>query len=521
MESSNEQENTFNAEPMPLTIPITITPAKNFSEENARALKPIIQRFIQSYRQKPMDMTDESWLTTTLSEELPDEPPETIQAMTREICGGISAWNENIQSVRQACAQGQSTDSWLANKLQETAVGMNVAEYGQYLSNIDATLRANNEALINVIQTNSGAVNMNPNLDGFMAEQEIVNSFNREAALQNSSFRAEVLNPAPGEAYSKNSVDIVIRDTSKPEQNIVRRYQAKYGKDAKHTAKYLLDGDYRGQRAVVPKGQKGDVQSKLQEKGSKQNATDYIESPDGKIRSKPISKEQAGQHRDRVQQGKKIRRETWNSYNTRELALHIGKEAAFAGLAGAAIGTGFHLAVKVMSGEEITADEVIETALTTGVDTGIKTAAAGALTVGVRKGLVPMLAKGTPAGVIATVAAAGIESVKTIDKYMSGEITGREALDEIGRNSCAMAVGTAGAIAAGAALGSVVPVVGTFIGGVVGYMAGSEVGSTIYKGAKKLASVAVSAVSSVCSTVCDIGSSIVRGNGSVFSILFG
>ncbi len=501
-------------------IDVIIPEVDSFSEENARALKPIIQRFMQSYSHKNKEISDEVWLTDMLSSELPDESPEAIRAMSHEISGGISEWNNNLQSVNEACARGQSKESWLADKLQETAVGMNVASYGQYLSNIDATLHANNEALMNVIRTKSGTVNMNRNLDGFLAEQEIANSFNREAALQNSSYRAEVLNPAPGEAYGKNSVDIVIRDTSKKGHDIVRRYQVKYGKDAQLTAKYITNGDYRGQRAVVPKGQKSDVQTTLQGKGSNRSVTDHIESPDGKVRSKPISKKQPVQHRDRAQSGRKLRQETWNSYNTRELALHIGKEAAFAGLAGAAVGTGFHLAAKIMSGEEITADEVIHTALTTGVDTGIKTAAAGALTAGVRKGLVPMLAKATPAGAIATVAAAGIESIKTIDKYVEGEISGREALDEISRTTCAMAAGCEG-MAIGAALGSVVPVVGTFVGGVVGYIAGSKVGSTLYSGAKKLASVAVSAVSSVCSTVCDIGVGIVGGIGSLIDSIFG
>ncbi len=50
---------------------------------------------------------------------------------------------------------------------------------------------------------------MNPNLDGFIAEQELVNSFNNSAVLEGSKYRAEALTP---DVYGKNSFDIVIKD---------------------------------------------------------------------------------------------------------------------------------------------------------------------------------------------------------------------------------------------------------------------------------------------------------------------
>lgn len=45
--------------------------------------------------------------------------------------------------------------------------------------------------------------NQNPNLDGFIAEQYHVNSFNMEAAAQGSGLRAEVQPLKPGETYTK------------------------------------------------------------------------------------------------------------------------------------------------------------------------------------------------------------------------------------------------------------------------------------------------------------------------------
>lgn len=58
-------------------------------------------------------------------------------------------------------------------------------------------------------------------------------------------------------------------------------------------------------------------------------------------------------------------RNDWNSFNTKELALNIGKNAGLAGLNAAIITTGFDLVAKKVQGEQIDADTTIETALKT------------------------------------------------------------------------------------------------------------------------------------------------------------
>lgn len=501
---------------------ISVEPVTNFSEineETVKKLHPILQRFMDSYAAKPKDMTDETWLAQKLGEELPEKSSEEIAAMSREIVASVEEFDRNLTSLNKACETGTPKEVWLADKLQNAAVGVNVVDYGNYLQGIDDTLRANNEAMMNVIHRADGNINMNPNLDGFIAEQEVVNSFNREAALKNSPYRAEALQP-DGKTYAKNSVDVVIRDTRKSVHNIVKRYQLKFGKNAEATAQYLEHGDYRGQQSIVPKGQKQGVRENV---SPAKQVNDYIESPDG-VRSKPLSKEQAKRHQERVQEGQNLRQDTWNSYNTRELAINIGKQAAVAGMAGAAMGAGFHLAAKVFQGEEIKASEVVEVALKTGATTGITCAAAGALKVGVEKGLVPVLAKGTPIGVLTTIVSIGIENVKIMKKFVDGEIGGIKAIDLMARTTTAV-VGGIAAAAEGAAIGaaalSFIPIAGTLVGGIIGgtigYMAGSKVGNAIYSGVKKIAGVAKTAVKAAWSGVKSVASTAWSGVKSVAS----
>lgn len=501
---------------------ISVEPVTNFSEineETVKKLRPILQRFMDSYAAKPKDMTDETWLAQKLGEELPGKSSEEIAAMSREIVANVEEFDRNLTSLNKSCKAGTPKEVWLADKLQNAAVGVNVVDYGNYLQGIDDTLRANNEAMMNVIHRADGNINMNPNLDGFIAEQEVVNSFNREAALKNSPYRAEALQP-DGKTYAKNSVDVVIRDTRKSVHNIVKRYQLKFGKNAEATAQYLEHGDYRGQQSIVPKGQKQGVRENV---SPTKQVNDYIESPDG-VRSKPLSKEQAKRHQERVQEGQNLRQDTWNSYNTRELAINIGKQAAVAGMAGAAMGAGFHLAAKVFQGEEIKASEVVEVALKTGATTGITCAAAGALKVGVEKGMVPVLAKGTPIGVLTTIVSIGIENAKIMKKFVDGEIGGIKAIDLMARTTTAVAGGIAAA-AEGAAIGaaalSFIPIAGTLVGGIIGgtigYMAGSKVGNAIYSGVKKIAGVAKTAVKAAWSGVKSVASTAWSGVKSVAS----
>jgi hypothetical protein len=472
---------------------ITIQGKPVLSEKDAAALQPIIKDFMASYAAKPADVTDETWLIEKLQAELPDKPVAEIRAMGQEILQEVARFDENLASVRTACDNGQTKEGWFRDKAQEAAIGISVNDYGAYLQQIDTALSQSNAAMAEAVLTKSGAINMNPNLDGFIAEQQTANSFNQAAALKNSPYRAEVLVP-DGEGYGKNSVDIVIRDTRKMTQNIVRRYQLKFGQDAEATARYIQHGDYRGQRVVVPEGQSEGVQHCLD---TQRKVSEYIESPDG-VRSKPISKERAKRMQEEVQQGKGSPNVSWNSYNTRELAFQIGKQAAFTGVVAAAIGTGFHLASKYIQGEKIDGEEVVATALTTGADAGIKAAATGALKVGVERGLVPVL-RGIPNNGLVAIACTGIESAKILGQFADGKISGMEAVDKMGQVAVSTVYGLSWG-AKGAAIGAVAlswiplvgPVIGGFIGGTIGYMAGSKVGSAIYSGAKKIGKVAKS-----------------------------
>lgn len=493
---------------------------EGFGEDEAKAMRPIMQRFLDSYAKKPEDMTDEEWLRQRLSEELPEKSEEEIREMAREIVEGVEKCDKNIASINAACDSGKQKEDWFRETLEEAAIGVNVNAYGNYLANIDIALFEANTQMLRAVTTQSGNISQCFNLDGFIAEQAHVNTFNARAALENQVYRAEVMAPEPGKTYGKNSFDVVIRNIKT--NRILHQYQFKFGQDAKATIAMLKNGDYNNQRFVVPSEQLEKVKAAFPDK----SISDVLGDTDKvATRSDPLTKEDVKKIQIKAQEKGKIQSLDWNAYNTRDLALHLGKNAALAGIGGATIATGFYMAKKAFEGEEIKANEVVGVALRTGADAGVKAAAAGALKVGIEKGVVPIFAKGTPIGVITTIACVGIENVKIMMKVASGEISGSQGLDLMARTTTAMTAGlVAGAkgAAIGAAMLSFIPIagplVGGLIGGMVGYAAGSKVGEMVYEGAKKVVGVAKRAVKAAYNVVkkgCEILGDAISGTVSV------
>ncbi len=477
-------------------------------EEECKNVKPIIEEFVRSYAEN-QGKTVEYWLVPKMQEQLPEKSREEIETMVEDIVTAIKVSEEKKDSLNKAITNGRSKESWFASEVKNATSAMSTQEAAKYLASLDKAVNQANQALHKTITTQAGNVSQNPSLDGFIAEQYHAQTFNMNAEASGSQYRAKVLEP-DGNGYAKNSVDIVIVDG---EGKVVRRYQSKYCKDAKATEKAFEHGDYRGQQKLIPKDQ---------ENGISKKSTSVLEAPDGTT-SNPLTKSDAEKMRDEAQSGN-WNDLNWNEYTTKDLAIGIGKQTGYAALQGAAIGVGFDVAQKVWNGEEIEADEVVETALTSGADAGVKAATAGALKVGAEKGIIKVIPKGTPASTIANIACVAVENVKVLGKVATGELTVREGVEKMEETTVSTTAGLIGAkigTSIGTVLGPVGNAVGGFIGGTVGYMAGSKVGQTIVKGAKKVRDVAVETVKTVASGIKEAASTVVDGVKSGVSWLAG
>lgn len=478
--------------------------APQISADEAQALKPIQKKFMESYLEHRDSTPVDEWLRTEMAENLPDRSAEEIAQMSNEIITTLKVQEEKKASLEKAVANGRSKESWFASEMKSATSYMSAQETARYLQRLDGALTNANESLYRTLHTQAGVISQNPHLDGFIAEQYHAQTFNLNAEATGSPFRAKVLEPT-GNGYAKNSVDIVIVDE---DGQIVRRYQSKYCKDAEATARAFEHGDYRGQQKLVPEGQEQDIAKKV---------TTVIEAPDG-TSSTPLSKERAKELQEEAQSGK-WNDLNWNEYKAKDLAIGISKQAGQAALMGAAVGVGFDVAQKVWNGEEIKGEELVETAVVSGADFGVKAAAAGALKVGAEKGIIKVIPKGTPAGTIANIAYVAVENVKVVGKMATGELTVKEGLEKMEQTTVATVAGIAASTkgaAIGAAVGSVLGPVGTvvggFIGGTIGYMAGSKVGETIVKGVQKIRKTVTDGIKSAGKAIAD-GAKSFAANG--------
>lgn len=460
---------------------------EGFGMPETQVLKNLLSRLVHSYVHKTADIDDVNWLKATFIEELPALSESDAESFSKETIDEIAVFEENRKSLSEARKHGMSAEQWFMEESSKAAVGVSVQAFAGKLTQLDQTLQIENLQLEKAVTTKYGIISQNNNLDGFIAEQYHVSSFNTAATLAGSPFRAERLSP-DGKAFGRNSFDLVIRDA---DRKIVHQYQCKYGEDAKATIQLIRDGNYNNQTLLVPPEQLEQVQSTFPGKTvvAQIGGTDAVAPT-----SMPLSKEQAKITQLETQGTDISPQMNWSTYEAKALALHVGKHAMLAGVQGAALGAGFHLAAKLITEDAICAEDVVEAALQTGADTGIKAAAAGALKIAAERGSISILPPGTPVQILANISCVAIENIKILSKIAAEKISMTAAIDEMGCNTVTMVYGLSWS-AAGASYGAFalgwIPIVGSVVGGViggcVGYMAGSKFGEAICASAKRLA----------------------------------
>lgn len=456
------------------------------AEQNADKSTELIASFISSYNNRG-EKSQEQWLIDEFRK-YPGiwENEEELQSATHQVLESTNAFNKSRESLQQHMDKGRSKASWLAGEIEKNAAITGSVNVGQYASSIEQALAQASKNAEKIITTRIGEVNFNPNLDGFIAEQHHVDTFNIDAVTKGSSYRAHMVN-----SRELNSVDIKIVDGG---GNEVANYQSKYGADAKATSNQFEGGDYQDQKRLVPEGHSADVPK----------SSEVIE--EGGVKSRPLSKEDAKAQQKKAQADAEARKYEWNDTSRIEVAKNIGKQA----LVGACIAAGMQ-GVRILArrawnkfngrkNPSVNEDlkEFFESSLRTATQTAVQVAVSGAVVVAVKNGWFGKALSNTPAGRITNIVCVGLQNAKTLYQLGKGELTQSEALDEIANTvvttSMAIAGATEGA-ALGAAIGTVFGPVGTaiggFVGGVTGGIVSGQIGEVIYQAGKVVAKTAL------------------------------
>lgn len=491
------------------------------TKQEAETFRKLLRQYWKSYQTKKESMSDKEWMEHLFCTELPEITKEEANQMAAAIMDSITIYDNNLESINSAAQKGISKERWLSEKIQEGSVGMAVNEYGQTLQAMDDILYKKNIELAEALQRSSdGHIKMSPNLDGNIAENMIAKTTELSGFVQGKNIKVEVR-----DVFTENSVDVraINLDTGN-----YQNYQLKFGKDAQSTIHLIERGNYNNQRIIVPSEQLKDVQEYFKAKGSSKNISDHIEAWGAKGES--FTKQDMKKLQIAAQKQEQMPSMDYNYYQTKDLAISIGKNAGVMALQTAAVTTGLTIANQIFQGETVEPDEMVEIAIKTGTDTSIKVISAGTLQIAIRKGIISFIPKATPAGIIANIACVGIENIKVLTKIATGELSTTKGLDQIGRITTSMIGGLWG-MAKGAVIGTQligwIPVIGAplaiasgFVGGMVGYLGGSKLGDTVYNTGKKIATVAKNVARSAFNGIKSIGQSISNGISSFTRQLF-
>ena len=224
---------------------------------------------------------------------------------------------------------------------------------------------------------------MSPNLDGNIAEHMIARTTELQGYIQNKNIKVEVRG-----VNTANSVDVRAMNL---ETGKFQNYQLKFGEDAKATIGLIERGNYNNQQIIVPSEQLEEIRNHFKLKGSQKTITDHIEVNGVKGRS--FTKAEMKQIQKQAQEDGIMPVLDDYYYSTKEYALSIGKNAGVTALQMVAVTTGLDVIAKVCQGKEIRTDEMVETALRSGTDTGVKVVASGTLHVAVRNEMILFLSE--------------------------------------------------------------------------------------------------------------------------------
>lgn len=454
------------------------------TEKECGELQKEFQENWSSYQNKA-ELTDQEWLKQLVLRNCPKMDKAQAEKEAIQILDSLHESEQNLDSLEKATQQGTSKESWLSNKLQESAIGMSAEQYSASLRQADEILYQNNQELSEALsRASDGHIMMSPNLDGNIAEHMVARTTELQGYIQNKNIKVEVRG-----VNTANSVDVRATnlDTGK-----YQNYQLKFGKDAKSTIELIERGNYSNQQIVVPAEQLEEVQRHFAEKGSQKTISDHIEI-DG-VKGGSFTKDEMKNLQRQAQENGITPTLDDYYYSSKEYALSVGRNAGVMALQMAAVTTGLDIVSKVAQGKEIKTDEVLETALSAGADTGVKVVAAGTLHGAVRKGTISFLPKALGASTIASIAFVGVENAKVMLKMAAGKLSMVSGLDRMGQITTSMIGGMGiASLVQGAVAGIVGGPIGVGVGlvsGMVGYAAGSSVGEKIYSTAKKVAQTA-------------------------------
>ena len=389
------------------------------TENNTNHIAPIFRDFLQSYFEKDAGVTDQEWLKGMLKEKALVITDEELDKYAADLVGSVKSFSESLRSLEESRAEGKSAAEWLQEKAKESGKEVSAEE----LQQLNVGMEQANARVLRNAKAEEAHLTVNTSAMDVIAEQQMIDSFNANAAAADAEVEAEIDYPKEDSKYGHNLFDVVIKDKFTGQR--LENYQVIYGKDLQETINLVAETPMTGQRIIVPEDMLEDVQKEC----PYHDITDQIGGTDlVAVASEALCLDENLAALDRSIPpivGKLVA-------DPAETISEIADKTFSAGVFAAGLQQGIERLVDGQEVEDFSAKEWLSNALMSEDTDGIKTAAAGALATVVHKGLVSVLPKDATPVVVADLASIGVENVKMLAQVADGSMTMDESIEHMG-----------------------------------------------------------------------------------------
>ena len=388
-------------------------------------LTSVFRDFLQSYFEKDVNVSDQEWLQSKLKENGLELTEEELERYSADLIGSVQSFADSLRSLEESRAEGLTAEEWLEKKIKETGRELTPEEMKQAG---EAYAQANQRLKRNLKAEEVGQ-NANSSLTDVVAEQQIIDDFNILAWADGAQYEAVIDQPTGDSVYGNNLFDIAIVDKQTGEK--LESYQVIYGNTLQETIDLINEATAAGQTIIVPADMVEDVRKACPFK----EISDHIGGT-GRVPTvgEPLHLEEAQSYL------KKKLPEMAEQFmaDPEEFIKDFAQNAFSSGVLSAGLKQGIEKLAENEEVEDFDAKKLVEAALFSKDDKGLKTAVAGAIATAAHKKLIEALPTYTPPAVAANIASIGLENIKVFAQVEQGNITAEDGIEKIGNNSVVM-----------------------------------------------------------------------------------
>lgn len=388
-------------------------------------ITPIFRDFLQSYFEKDDNVSDQEWLQGKLKENGLELTEEELEQYSADLIGSVQSFTDSLHSLEESRAEGLTAEEWLEKKIKETGRELTPEE----MKHVSEAYAQANQRLKRNLKAEEVGQTANSSMTDVLAEQQIIDDFNILAWADGEQYEAVIDQPAEDSVYGNNLFDITIVDKETGEK--LESYQVVYGYNLQETINLVSEATAAGQTIIVPANMIEEVRKACPFK----EISDHI----GGTGLVPTM-------------GEPLRLEDAQSYLKKKLPemkeqfmadpetfiKDFAQNAFSSGVLSAGLKQGIEKFAENEEVEDFDAKKLVEEALLSKDNKGLKTAVAGAIATAAHKKLIDALPTYTPPAVAANIASIGLENIKVFAQVEQGNITAEDGIEKIGNTSMVM-----------------------------------------------------------------------------------